>query len=652
MHDACRARGLMERIAIEDIYPAVDCGRWPVKRIVGDTLEVWSDIFRDGHDVLGAALLYRRADKTCWRSAPMHHFDNDRWVGQVVLEEVGRHVYTIEAWTDRFASWRADTMKKRAAGDNIATDLVEGVDLVRSALARANAEDRAVIERLLGEYAVDDAKPSAGALLSEPLAEMMARTPVRADVTRCAQEFQIVVDRPIARFGAWYEMFPRSQGRLPGQSATFDDCITRLPAIAALGFDVVYLPPIHPIGRINRKGRDNSVTSTSSDPGSPYAIGAAEGGHDAVHPELGGIEGFRRFVAAARAHGLEVALDFAVQAAPDHPWVKSHPEWFLFRRDGTIKYAENPPKKYQDIVNLEMAGPSHEPLWQALSDVILHWIAEGVHIFRVDNPHTKPLPFWEWLIREVQDRHPGTIFLAEAFTRPKPMRALAKAGFTQSYTYFTWRTGKEELTDYALELAYGPASDYLRPNFFTNTPDILSPYLQTGGRPAFIVRLTLAATLSPTYGIYNGFELCEAAAVPGTEDYLHSEKYEFKVWDWDRAGHIRDWIAGINRIRRDNPAMHRIETLRFHHANDDHVLCYSKATPDRGNVVLVAVNLDPFATREAELRLSLDELGIGSEETVTLVEPLTGAEQRWRGAVQRVRLDPSINPVAIYVLRR
>jgi starch synthase (maltosyl-transferring) len=640
------------RIAIETVYPELDGGRYPVKRIEGDEFSVWADIFRDGHDVIAASLLYRREDEAEWREAPMRFFDNDRWTGRAVLGEVGRWRYTIEAWTDRFASWRADAMKKRDAGDDVALELLEGAALVRRAASRAGRADAALLERLLGECELVGAREQDRILFSRLLLGAMTRADDRADRTRYPRELEVAVDRPRARFGAWYEMIPRSQGTEPGQSATFNHCTARLAEIAGMGFDVVYLPPIHPIGRVNRKGRDNSLQASADDPGSPYAIGAAEGGHTAVHEELGGIDGFRRFLAAARGLGLEVALDFAAQAAPDHPWVKEHPEWFLFRPDGTIKYAENPPKKYQDIVNPEFYNTAREALWTALRDVVLFWIGEGVTIFRVDNPHTKPLPFWEWLIREVQDRHPDTIFLAEAFTRPKMMRALAKAGFTQSYTYFTWRTRKEELTDYLVELTEGPSKEYLRPNFFANTPDILSHYLQQGGRPAFIVRLVLAATLAASYGIYNGFELCEAAAVPGTEEYLHSEKYEYKVWDWDRPGDIKDWIARVNRIRRANPALWRNDTLHFQRASDERVLFYAKMTEDRSNVVLVAVNLDPFEARESELTLPLADMEIAANETFVLEEPLTGAEHRWRGATHRVRLDPRQNPVAIYRLKR
>jgi starch synthase (maltosyl-transferring) len=419
-----------------------------------------------------------------------------------------------------------------------------------------------------------------------------------------------------------------------------------------MGFDVVYLPPIHPIGRVNRKGRDNSLAAAPGDPGSPYAIGAAEGGHRAVHPELGGGDGFRRFVAAARALEMEVALDFAIQCAPDHPWIVEYPEWFTFRPDGTIKYAENPPKKYQDIVNVEFYNPQGPALWRELRDVILFWVGEGVAIFRVDNPHTKPLPFWEWVIGEVQRRHPQVIFLAEAFTRPKLMRALAKVGFSQSYTYFTWRVAKDELTAYGSELAQGPGKEYFRPNFFTNTPDILPLHLQQGGRPAFRIRLVLAATLSPSYGIYNGFELCENQAVPGTEEYLHSEKYEFKVWDWDRPGHIKDDIARINRIRRENASLQHLTNLRFHPSSSDQVLFYGKVGRDGSNPVFVAVNLDPFAAHEAEIELPLAEMRIPEAETFTVLDLLTETEHRWRGARQRLRLDPAINPATIFRIAR
>ncbi|HEX6843359.1 MAG TPA: maltotransferase domain-containing protein [Stellaceae bacterium] len=642
----------LARILIEDVYPELGGGRFPVKRIVGDTLQVWADILRDGHDKLRAELLYRPESAGEWCAAPMRLFDNDRWVGEAPLNENGRYRYTIEAWTDHFASWRADTLKKREAGQALDLELIESRALVAEAAARAGGPDRTLLDRVLREFDQGDTAARAALMLSRLLDQAMARWPDRGDATRYPYELEVMVDRPRARFGAWYEMFLRSQGREPGGPATFDDGIARLPEIQAMGFDVVYLPPIHPIGRTNRKGRDNSLTAKPGDPGSPYAIGAVEGGHDAVHPELGGMAGFRRFVAAVRERGMEVALDFAIQCAPDHPWVKQHPDWFIFRPDGTIKYAENPPKKYQDIVNVDFYNSDREGLWRALRDVVLFWIGEGVTIFRVDNPHTKPLPFWEWLIREVQHRHPEAIFLAEAFTRPKMMRALAKAGFTQSYTYFTWRVTKQELTDYGSELAQGASKEYLRPNFFANTPDILPVHLQQGGRPIFRIRLVLAATLASTYGIYNGFELCEARAVPGTEEYLHSEKYEYKVWDWDRPGHIKDEIARLNRIRRDNPALHELTNLRFYPAQDDRVLFYGKMTADRSNMIFVAVNLDPMQRRDAVIELPLGEMHIPEVETFTAVELFTGTEHRWQGARQRLTLDPEINPAAIFRIAR
>ena len=492
-------------------------------------------------------------------------------------------------------------------------------------------------------------------MLSPGLRALMARADERGDRVRYGRTLELIVDRPEARFAAWYEMFPRSQGRVPGRSASFDDCIERLGEIAALGFDVVYLVPIHPIGRTNRKGRDNAVVAAPQDPGSPYAIGGEggggeAGGHRAVHPELGTLDDFRRFVAAAAGLGIEVALDFAVQCAPDHPWVREHKEWFRWRPDGSIRYAENPPKTYEDIVNVDFDNPDREGLWSELRDTVLFWIDQGVRIFRVDNPHTKPVPFWEWLIREVKARCPEAVFLAEAFTRPKMMRALAKAGFTQSYTYFTWRNTKAELIEYLTELTEGPATEYFRPNFFTNTPDILPVFLQEGGRPAFRIRLVLAGTLSPAYGIYNGFELCENRAIPGREEYLHSEKYEYKVWDWDRPGNIKRDIRVLNRFRRDNPALHEFANLRFLDCADPNILAYAKATADRGNIVIAVVNLDPHGVHAGEIILPLDALGLAPDQEFSVEEAFTGRVLKWRGARQHLALDPQANPALLFRL--
>ncbi len=635
------------RIVVEGVYPELDGGRYPVKRVVGDEFEVWADILRDGHDVLRAAVRWCAADDE-WHEAPMRLVDNDRWCGSFRPERIGRHLYTIEAWTDRFESWKRDFVKKRDAGQDLGLELAEGGAILRDAATAARGSDGAALKRLVETFEKakgDDAR--ATLLLGDEAGALVARAPFRPDATRYHRELELWVDREAARFAAWYEMFPRSQSGVPGKHGTFADCIRRLPEVQAMGFDVLYFVPIHPIGRVNRKGRNNAVTAAPGEPGSPYAIGSAEGGHTAVHPELGTLEDFRSLVAAAHAHGMEVALDFAIQCAPDHPWVKEHPEWFVFRPDGTIKYAENPPKKYQDIVNVNFYGPHREALWNELKNVVLFWVELGVKTFRVDNPHTKPVPFWEWLIREVQALHPDVLFLSEAFTRPKMLKVLAKAGFTQSYTYFTWRNFKQEFIDYLVELTQQEPREYLRPNFFTNTPDILPPILQRGGRAAFQMRLVLAATLSSVYGIYNGFELCEGRALPDSEEYADSEKYEHKVWDWNREGNIKDYVARVNKARRENPALRELTNLRFYRADSESVLFYGKMTADRANMVFVAVNLDPFELHETTIEFPLGDMQIGNDDAFEAEDLLSGERHLWRGAQQRIRLDPQHNPAAI-----
>jgi starch synthase (maltosyl-transferring) len=639
------------RVTVENVSPEIDGGRYPIKRIVGDTVEVQADILRDGHDKLSAVVLYRRADESVWHESPMLHVDNDRWGGSFTVRENALYQYTVQAWMDRFESWRDEVAKKHASGQDITTELVEGRELVAAAAARAAAadqDDAPRLQRLMAELDEADPAEQVRLLLSCFVRHLVGRWPDRSHAVTYPIALDVIVDRTEARFAAWYEMFPRSQGTVPGRSATFDDCIRRLPEIAALGFDVVYLVPVHPIGKINRKGRDNSLVAGPDDPGSPYAIGSDEGGHRAVNPELGTLEDFRRFVAAAATHGMEVALDFAIQAAPDHPWVREHPEWFVFRPDGTIKYAENPPKKYQDIVNVDFESKNRAGLWRELMETIVFWVEQGVRIFRVDNPHTKPVPFWEWCIRNVKAKHPGVVFLAEAFTRPKMMKLLAKAGFSQSYSYFTWRNTKSELTSYLTELTQGPEREFMLPNFFTNTPDILPYFLQQGGRPAFRIRLALAATLSPSYGIYNGFELCEAAAVPNAEEYLHSEKYEYKVWDWDRPGNIKDDIAALNRFRRANPAMRLFTNLVFCPTYDEHILAYLKLMPDGSNIVFAVVNLDPHATHEATIELPLHRMGLGPNDAMLLEEAISGAQWVWRGPHQHIRLDPAVQPAMVF----
>jgi starch synthase (maltosyl-transferring) len=635
------------RILIEDVWPEIDAGRYPIKRVVGDQITVWADIFRDGHDKI-AAVLKSAFENENWRETPFAFFDNDRWVAHFQPDRVGRWRYTIEAWTDHYESWRADLVKKQEAGQNIAVELVEGERLVEESIRHAKGIDKERLRAITEEFAASDAENRAALMLSDEVRGLMARADHRPDKVCYARELELVVDRVEARFAAWYEMFPRSQGTDSSRSATFDDMIARLDEIAGLGFDVVYLVPIHPIGRINRKGRDNSTVAAPADPGSPYAIGAAEGGHTAVHPDLGTLADFRRFVVAAAERGMEVALDFAIQCAPDHPWVSEHKEWFQYRPDGSIKFAENPPKKYEDIVNVDFYNPDRDGLWRELRDVVLFWTDQGVRTFRVDNPHTKPLPFWEWMIREVKARCPDAVFLSEAFTRPKMMRMLAKAGFTQSYTYFTWRNTKEELIAYLSELTEGPSKEFLRPNFFTNTPDILPVFLQEGGRPAFRIRLALAGTLSPCYGIYNGFELCENAPIPGREEYIHSEKYEYKAWDWDRPGNIKSDIAILNRFRRDNPALHELANLRFLDCPDPNILAYAKVSADRGNIIIAVVNLDPHGVHGGNLALPLHDWGIDPGQEFWLEEAFTGHVSSLRGARQHVVLDPQINPALLY----
>ena len=639
----------MHPVIIQNVYPELNGGRYPVKREVGDALVVEADIIKEGHDVMAAVLKYREASEIAWREAPMRFLENDRWRSEFPLEKNGRYRYTIEAWPDAFESWRHDLEKRLDVEQAVTLELQEGRDLVAQAAERAPGADRKQLEQALTRFdQMSEDADRIDLLLTPTLRRLMARNPDRSLASVYEKELEVIVDRVAARYAAWYEMFPRSQGTVEGRGATFKDCERRLPEVRGMGFDVVYFVPIHPIGKINRKGPNNNPVAGPHDPGSPYAIGSDEGGHKAVNPELGTLDDFRQFVAKCHEMDMEVALDFAIQCAPDHPYVKAHPDWFKWRPDGTIKYAENPPKKYQDIVPVQFYGPHQDELWREWRDVVLFWVDQGVKIFRVDNPHTKPIPFWEWLIREVQDTHPDVIFLSEAFTRPKLLQTLAKAGFSQSYTYFTWRNFKQELTDYLAELTQSECKEFLRPNFFPNTPDILPQFLQTGGRPAFMIRFVLAATLSSVYGIYNGFELCEAAALPGKEEYLDSEKFQHKVWDWDRAGNIKDLITAINRIRQENPALQELENLRFHPADDDNVLFYGKSTFDGDNRVFVAVNLDPFEPHQAVLDFPLEEMGIRPNQTFQVEELLTGRKHLWRGRRHTVDLDPQTNPAEIY----
>jgi starch synthase (maltosyl-transferring) len=631
---------------IEGIAPQVDAGKHAVKRVAGRRFVVEGDVYREGHDAIAAALLYRRAGAVDWHETPMHPIGNDRWSGDFVPDAVGTYEYTIEAWPDDYESWAQGTRIKYAAGQAIALELEEGRALIAAAAVRADDSLRALLADKLAAFdCADHDGEKLVLLLCGSTSRLMEIVSDRTYATRYRPALPLTVDRRAAETGAWYEMFPRSQSAYVGKPGTFADAELELRRISELGFDVVYLPPIHPIGVSYRKGRNNSLEAAAGDPGSPWAIGNAAGGHRAIEPTLGTFADFDHFVAAADESGLEVALDYALQCSPDHPYVREHPEWFAFRSDGSIKYAENPPKKYQDIVNFNWYGPHAPALWRELRDVVEFWIGHGVRIFRVDNPHTKPFAFWEWMIGDIRSNHPGVLFLAEAFTRPKVMYQLAKAGFTQSYTYFTWRNSKHELTEFLNELATAPVADFYRPHFFANTPDILPPFLQTGGRAAFLIRLYLAATLGSLYGIYSGFEICENTALPGREEYADSEKYEFKRRDWNAPGNINDHIRTVNRIRRENPALSDWRNVRFCEAEDDDVIFYSKTAGS--NTLLIAVNLSPFRGRDVRIHLPLAALGADPGEAIACENLITGERFIWRGPVVSVWLDPYVNPALI-----
>jgi starch synthase (maltosyl-transferring) len=640
------------RVVIEAVQPEIDGGRSAVKRIVGESVHVTADIFSDGHEIINAAILSRVAGEDEWRRDPMVFVDNDRWGGHFPLERNARYEFTIEAWRDAFSSWMRDTLKKRDAGVDVRLETIEGVTFVINAADFAEGRDRERLMAVVSALAAEETGSAAqlDLILAPEATALIRRYAERVNLSRYPVAVPVIADRLAARFSAWYEIFPRSQSGDPNRHGTFDDVIRRLPEIRELGFDVLYFTPIHPIGKTNRKGKNNTLKAEPGDVGSVYAVGSEEGGHEAVHPELGTLEDFRRLVAASHAYGMEIALDFAIQCSPDHPWIKNHPEWFEWRPDGTLRFAENPPKKYEDISNVHFYGGALPSLWIELRDIVMGWAERGARIFRVDNPHTKPIPFWEWMIREVNDRYPDVIFLAEAFTRPKMMKKLAKAGYQQSYTYFTWRNTKQELIDYSVELA-GEMGEYYRPNFFANTPDINPVYLQTSGRAGFVVRATLAATLSSVYGIYNGFELCEAAPYPGKEEYLNSEKYELKAWDYDRPGNIRDHIVKLNRIRRENPALWDFRNVVFTGAYNDQIIAYAKITPERDNLVFVLVNLDPKNRQECTYEVPLWLLGQPDDGAVEVEDLLQGYTFELRGKSHRIALDPSERSAVIWRLR-
>jgi len=640
------------RVVIESIRPCVDGGRFCVKRVAGDRVQVTADVFADGHDTVAAVVRHRHDGERRFREVRMRPLGNDRFAASFTVDELGRHAFTVRAWIDGFATWRDQLERRVQAGQDVRVELAVGAQLIGAAAAGAPAAAAASLAEWRRRVEDDDMDDAASAALAPALAELMTLHDPRPHCTDADRVVPVWVDRPLARFSAWYELFPRSLGG--DRHGTLADVADSLERVSGMGFDVLYLPPIHPIGETHRKGPNNSPTSAPGDVGSPWAIGAAAGGHTAVHPDLGTVADVRRLAAACAKRGIALALDIAFQCSPDHPWVTEHPEWFRHRPDGSIRYAENPPKRYEDIYPLDFESEDWAGLWQALLEVVRFWIGQGVSVFRVDNPHTKPFAFWEWLIAEVTRHHPETIFLAEAFTRPRVMERLAKAGFTQSYTYFAWRNGKHELQEYLRELTQTGLADYFRPNFWPNTPDILTEPMQTGGRPTFAARLVLAATLSPSYGIYGpAFELVEQRGLrPGSEEYLDSEKYQLRRWDLDRADSLSELVARVNRIRRENPALQSDRGLRFHAADNEQLLCYSKASEEGENVILAVVNLDPHHVQAGWVDLDLAALGLQAGEGFQVHDLLSGARYLWQEARNYVQLDPASAPAHVFRVRR
>jgi starch synthase (maltosyl-transferring) len=643
------------RVVIEGVSPEIDGGKFPAKRTVGDLVRVEADIFTDGHDSVSAVVAYRHESSSTWQEQRMRALVNDRWTGDFRVSQLGRYRYTIHGWVDHWETWRRDLLKRIQANTDTPLDYLIGANFIDEAAERAQGPDVAWL-RGQAKLLRDQRQPEAlRATATDPaLNDVMVRYPDRRFASQLDRELVIVVDPVRARFSSWYELFPRSTAPQPGRHGTFADCEARLPYVAEMGFDVVYLPPVHPVGRTFRKGKNNSVVAEPDDTGSPWAIGASEGGHKSVHPQLGTLQDFRRFVKRAEALGMQVALDIAFQVAPDHPYVKDHPEWFRKRPDGSIQYAENPPKKYQDIYPFDFETEKWEELWHELKSVFTFWIDQGVRIFRVDNPHTKAFAFWEWCINEIKRDYPEVLFLSEAFTRPKVMYRLAKLGFSQSYTYFPWRNAKYELTNYFTELTKTQVREFFRPNQWPNTPDILTEFLQIGSRSAFIIRFLLAATLGANYGIYGpAFELLESRPLrTGSEEYLDSEKYQIREWDLNRPDSLAEFIALVNRIRRENVALQSDWLLEFHPIDNEQLICYSKRSEDGSNLIVTVVNLDPHHTQGGVIDLPLDQLQIEQDRPYQANDLLTGAHYVWSGRKNFVQLDPNSVPAHIFRIRR
>jgi starch synthase (maltosyl-transferring) len=642
------------RVIIEGVSPEIDGGAFPAKRVAGELVRVEADIYADGHDELSALLLHRSPGQRNWRKTPMEHIVNDRWFGVFTAERVGLYTYTMQAWVNHYLTWCRDILKKLEAGQDIGVELEIGLGMLTRAREKAGERDLPKFDLLIAQAREgSDPEKRVELLVGERIRALMDANTPDGTVTTYHRELSLLVERPRALFSTWYEVFPRSCSSEPDTHGTLRDCMKILPDIRSMGFDVVYLPPVHPIGKTHRKGANNSPLAGPEDPGSPWAIGSQEGDHTAVHPNLGTVEDFREFVQTARGLHMEVALDLAFQCSPDHPYVKAHPKWFRWRPDGTVQYAENPPKKYEDILPLNFETEDREGLWEELKQVVLFWIEAGVTIFRVDNPHTKPFVFWEWLIGEVRKVHPDVFFLAEAFTRPKVMYRLAKVGFSQSYTYFTWRNTKHEIVEYLTELTRTEVRNFFRPNFWPNTPDILPEYLQYGGRPAFIIRLVLAATLSSSYGIYGPvFELCVGEALEGREEYRDSEKYEIKHWSREAEGNIREIVTRVNAIRRENPALQETNNVQFFDIENEALLFYAKTDRDRSNMVFVAVNLDPYNIQSGRVRVPLDELHMAHDQPYLLHDQLSDDRYIWQGEYGFVSLNPAVLPVHVFKVHR
>ncbi|MBN2428925.1 MAG: alpha-1,4-glucan--maltose-1-phosphate maltosyltransferase [Deltaproteobacteria bacterium] len=643
------------RVVIEDVKPEIDGGLFAIKRVAREKVIVEADIFAEGHDVIACCILYRFSRDKDWREEPMKPLVNDRWQGEFKVTQLGEYVYTVMGWIDRFSTWQRDFAKRVAAAQDVTMELIIGAELVEQAAARSPAgESRFLMEKAKILRSGSTMEERLAAALDETLKEGMLLCQEKPFPTRYHRELTVCVERERARFSTWYELFPRSCVASEEEHGTLADCRKCLPEIAKMGFDVLYLPPVHPIGTTHRKGKNNTTTAMPDDVGSPWAIGAGEGGHKAIHPALGTLEDLKVLIAEAQNHGMEIAMDLAYQCSPDHPYVREHAEWFRKRPDGTIQYAENPPKKYQDIFPINFETDAWQELWDELKSVVLFWIDQGIRIFRVDNPHTKPFRFWEWLFGEIRKEYPETIFLAEAFTRPKVMHHLAKLGFSQSYTYFTWRNTKAELMEYCHELTQSAGREYLRPNLWPNTPDILNEYLQFGGRSGFMVRLVLAATLGANYGIYGpAFELCENRPLkPGSEEYLDSEKYQIRQWDLEAPHSLRSFIGRINRVRRENMALQTDWNLKFHAIDNEEMLCFTKHTEDLEDILLVVVNLDPHHMHSGWLEIPLQELGLPPQQPYQVHDLLSEARFLWNGPRNYVELDPRMMPAHIFRIRR